>query len=379
MKKTILAYIFLSISFCSIGQKTFNLTVNIDKTIDTKKLQVYCDNGLNLIFPTDSFKNNSLSIKGKYYSKYVTVHMIYDANSSNAFYHEFWITDKKAIFYLKNKRDGDLFDSCKLVNAIDIAKANKKLSDNLKSYTIDELNNMGALWENKNQYKNRSTFDSLQREIFISMLKKISVYIKKHSNNYFYFWYFKDQFYGVSKTSFAKDTSLRLTIRDSLISIFPKKFISSFEGNQILQEIEVFLRPKINIPTPLFKVNDNNGNIIDITQYKGNYVLLDFWASWCPPCMRSMPLVKEIRKKYPPEKLLVIGINYDRDSTAFTKAVRNEQLNWSQVFDKDNAMMKLFGETPLPTWILINKEGVIIFNESGTDKLGNLINLLDSL
>lgn len=379
MKKIILAYIFLSVSFCSVGQKAFNLTVNIDKTIDARKLLIYCNNGANDIYATDSFKNNSLSIKGKYYSKYVTVHLIYDANSSNAFYHEFWITDKKAIINLKGKAGGDLFDNCRLVNAIDIYKANKKLSDNLKNYTIDELNNMSALWKNSDQYKNRSTFDSLQKERFISILKKSSVYIKKHNNNYFYFWYFIDQYYEGSKIMFAKDTSLRLTIRDSLISIFPKKFISSFEGEKILQEIEVFLRPKINIPTPLFKVNDIDGNIIDINQYKGKYVLLDFWASWCPPCMRSMPLLKEIRKKYPREKLLIIGINYDRDSTALTKAVRDEQLNWGQIFDKDNVMMKLFGETALPTWILINKEGVIIFNESGSDKPGKLINLLDSL
>lgn len=379
MKKVVLSYIFLSVSFCSIGQKAFNLTVNIDKTIDTKKLQIYCDNGENLIYPTDPIKNNFLSIKGKYYSKYVTVHMIYNANSSNAFYHEFWITDKKAIIDLKNKGVGDLFDNIRLANAIDIYKENKKLSDNLKNYTIDETNNMSALWKSIDQYKNRSTFDSLQKERFISILKKSSEYIKKHSNNYFYFWYFVDQYYEVSKTVFQKDTSLRLTIRDSLISIFPKKFISSFEGNKILQEINVFLRPKINIATPLFKVYDINGNVIDISRYKRKYILLDFWASWCPPCMRSMPLLKEIRKKYPLEKLLIIGINYDRDSTAFTNAVRNEQLNWTQVYDKDNVMMKLFGETPLPTWILINKEGIIIFNESGSDKTDKLIKLLNSL
>lgn len=378
MKKVIFFYIFLSVSFCSIGQKAFNLTVNIDKTIDTKKLQVYCDNGLNLIYATDSIKNNSLSIKGKYFSKYVTIHIIYNVNGSNASYHEFWITDKKAKIYLENKGEGGILDTCILVNAIDIYKENKKLFDNLKNYAIVELKNMSALWKNKDKYKDRSTFDSLQKERLISIMNKSCEYIKKHNNSYFYFWYFIDQYYELSKTLFKKDTSLRLTIRDSLISIFPQKFISSFEGKKILQEIEVFLRPKINIAAPLFKVNDISGNVIDIDRYKGKYVLLDFWASWCPPCMRSMPLVKEIRKKYPPEELLIMGINYDTDSTAFTNAVRNEQLNWSQVFDKDNVMMKLFGETALPTWILINKEGIIIFNEAGSDKLDKLIKLLDS-
>lgn len=379
MKKIILSYIFLSVSFCSIGQKTFNLTVNIDKTIDAKNLYIYCDNGKNLIYATDSIKNNSLSIEGKYYSKYVTVHLIYDANSSNAFYHEFWITDKKAIIYLENKGEGGVLDTCILVNAIDIYKSNKKLSDSLNNYIIEETNNMSALWKNSGQYKNRSTFDSLQKERIISIMKKSCEYIKKHNNNYFYFWYFIDQYYEVSKTLFQKDTLLRLTIRDSLISIFPKKFILSFEGKKILEEVEVFLRPKTNIATPLFKVNDMSGNVIDIGRYKGKYVLLDFWASWCVPCMRSMPQLKEIRKKYPSDKLSIIGINYDRDTTAFTNAVRNEQLNWSQVFDKDNVMMKLFGETALPTWILINKEGIIIFNETGSDETDKLMKLIDGL
>ena len=379
MKQIIFFYTFLLISFYTIAQKTFHLTVNMDTTIDIKKLNIYCDNGQNLIFATDSVQNNFLSIKGKYYSKYVTVHIEYDVNSSNAFYHEFWIADKKAILSLKKEGDGELAYNFKSVNAIDIYKANKKLYDNLKKYIIEESNNMSDLWKNSNQYENPSKFDSLHREVFISMLKKSSVYIKMHKDNYFYFWYFIDQYYKGAKIIFPKDTSLRLAIRDSLVSIFPKKIVSSFEGNKILQEIEVFLRPKINIASPLFKVNDISGNIIDINQFKGKYVLLDFWASWCPPCMSSMPLLKEIYKKHPKEKLTIIGINYDRDSTAFTNAVRKEQLNWSQVFDKDNGMMKLFGESALPTWILIDKEGTIIFNESGSDKLDKLIKLFDDL
>lgn len=377
MKPITLIYIFLLFSSSSVAQKTFHLTVIIDKTIDIKKLNISCDNGKNMISATDSFKNNTLNITGEFYSKYVTVHMDYDANSSNAFYHEFWISDKKAIIYLKNNGVGDLFDNSRLINTIDILKENKKLFDNLKEFTIEELNKMNVLWENSNQYENRFTFDSLQREHFMSIMEKSSDYIKKHNNNYFYFWYFIHQYYEGSKIIFAKDTSLRLTIRDSLISIFPQKFITSFEGNKILQEIEVFLRPKINIATPLFKVNDMTGNLIDIDLLKGKYVLLDFWASWCPPCMRSIPILKEIYKKYPQEKLSIIGINYDKDSTAFANAVLKEQLNWSQVFDKDNVMMKLFGESALPTWILINKEGIIIFNESGSDKLDKLIKLLD--
>lgn len=377
MKQIIFLFLSLVVSFCSIGQKTFHLIVNVDTTIDTKKLHIFCENGMNSIYPTDSFKNNSLSMSGKYYSKYVTVHVDYDA-SSDAFYHVFWITDKKATINLKTIT-GDSFGDRKLVNAIDINKVNKELLDNLKNYTMEELNNMSALWKNSGQYKNRATFDSIQKGIFISMIEKSSEYIKKHNNDYFYFWYFTDQYYQVSKTLFAKDTSLRLTIRDSLISIFPKKFISSFEGENILREIEVFLRPKINIPTPLFKVKDINGTVLDIKQYRGKYVLLDFWASWCPPCMRSMPLLKEIRQKYPVEKLSIIGVNYDRDSTAFTNAVRKEQLNWDQVFDKDDVMMKLFGQTPLPTWILINEEGIVTFNESGSDKMDKLIKLLEAL
>lgn len=378
MKKAILSYILITLSFCSIGQKSFNLTVNIDRTIDPKKLLVYCDNWEKPIYASDTFRNNSLSIEGRFYSKYVTVHVIYDVKSSNAYYRDFWISDKKATLYLRNTGDGNLFDYRKSVHTIDIQKENKKRSDSLKNYTLNELKAMNNLWKHKEQYNNRLTFDSLHRQHFISLLNKSSEYIRKHGNNYFYFWYFIEQYYKISTILFQKDTALCLTIKDSLLSIFSKDIISSFEGNQILQEMAVFLRPKTHILAPQFRVTDTEGNVIDLGRNKGKFVLLDFWASWCPPCMRTIPQLKGIRGRYSVEKLLIVGVNYDKDSTAFAKVVLTEQFSWPQIFDKENLIKKLYGETALPTWILINKEGIVVFNESGSDKIDKLENLLES-
>lgn len=378
MKKAILSYILVTLSFCSIGQKSFNLTVNIDRTIDPKKLLIYCDNWEKPIYASDTFRNNSLSIEGRFYSKYVTVHVIYDVKSSNAYYRDFWISDKKATLYLRNTGDGNLFDYSKSVHTIDIQKENKKRSDSLKNYTLNELKAMNNLWKHKEQYNNRLTFDSLHRQHFILLLNKSSEYIRKHGNNYFYFWYFIEQYYKISTILFQKDTALCLTIKDSLLSIFSKDIISSFEGNQILQEMAVFLRPKTHIPAPQFRVTDTEGNVIDLGRNREKYVLLDFWASWCPPCMRTIPRLKEIRERFTSEKLLIVGVNYDKDSTAFAKVVLTEQFSWPQIFDKENLIKKLYGETALPTWILINKEGIVVFNESGSDKIDKLENLLES-
>jgi thiol-disulfide isomerase/thioredoxin len=132
-----------------------------------------------------------------------------------------------------------------------------------------------------------------------------------------------------------------------------------------------------------FTAKDMNGNDLTLSSFKGKYVLIDFWASWCVPCRKSTPHVKELYSLYKAKGLEVIGVSDDdKDTTAWEKAVAKDGtgiwrnvlrgLDWEKVRKNEkneNDISQKFGVVSLPTKILIDPNGVIIGRyDKGTEE-----------
>ena len=116
------------------------------------------------------------------------------------------------------------------------------------------------------------------------------------------------------------------------------------------------------------------GETIQLSDYKyKTYVLLDFWASWCILCLKEMPKMKEICKKYQSKDLTIIGISLDKDKNSCCKAIQRHQLNgWPQVLSigqedensdnsvKESALSETYGCTEIPFYVLIDKDGKVV-------------------
>jgi len=107
-----------------------------------------------------------------------------------------------------------------------------------------------------------------------------------------------------------------------------------------------------------FSLPDNKGTMYALSQDKGKYVLLDFWASWCGPCRASFPLIASLEEKHK-SWLNVVGISLDDNEPAWRKALEQENASWRMVLDVKGEIASQYAVQAIPCLILIDPEGKI--------------------
>lgn len=127
-----------------------------------------------------------------------------------------------------------------------------------------------------------------------------------------------------------------------------------------------WLAIKKNNLAPNFTAEDINGEIVSLSRLRGKYVLLDFWATWCGPCMEEVPFINKIRSDYPVSKLAVIGVSSDNNYNKFLKGVLVNKMNWTHIYDNER-INTLYGADALPTTYLIDEKGIIVFSSKEDD------------
>lgn len=135
------------------------------------------------------------------------------------------------------------------------------------------------------------------------------------------------------------------------------------QGFLQLIEREIGVAKKIGKPFEDFKVKDLNNKELTLSSYKGKIVLIDFWATWCGPCMKEMPNVIETYKKFHSQGFEIIGISLDQDETKLKKVLKDKEMTWRQYFDGKgwgNLLAKKYGIQSIPATYLIGPDGKII-------------------
>ncbi len=98
---------------------------------------------------------------------------------------------------------------------------------------------------------------------------------------------------------------------------------------------------------------------VSLEQYRGKVVVVDFWASWCPPCLTAMPALDGLRKEFPSSQFQVVAINVDSDPDKGRAMLRRLEVGYPSASDPEGRLPERFGVGTMPTSYLIDRDGVI--------------------
>ena len=129
-------------------------------------------------------------------------------------------------------------------------------------------------------------------------------------------------------------------------------------------------------PAPAFEVKTISGETFSLATLKGKPVLLDFWATWCRPWRRSMPVLEKISIEFKNSDLVILGVNTGEDREVVEEFLKKAQFEYPAVLSGESGILESYKVTAYPTFILIGRDGKIVANEvgfGGEDQLRQMI------
>lgn len=130
-------------------------------------------------------------------------------------------------------------------------------------------------------------------------------------------------------------------------------------------------------PAPEIRLPDTEGNIVSLSSFRGKYVLVDFWASWCKPCRDENPNVVSAYKKFRSKNFTILGVSLDQRREAWVNAIVTDELNWAHISDLKfwgSEVVPLYGIQGIPYNVLVDPKGQVIAENLRGNRLHSTLN-----
>jgi len=218
-----------------------------------------------------------------------------------------------------------------------------------------------------NGSKSNDEYDEFE-EIAKKGYDKIGKWISDHP--------FSDAALSIMGTTLYKTASP--DVCTNWLSLFDESMKQRPMYAHVMKQIEVRRETSDGAGAPVFNLPDTDGKMVSLKDFKGKYVLIDFWASWCGPCKGEVPFLKEAHQKYKKKDLVVISISSDKKKEAWLSAIEHEKMDWLQLNSHGSDVSNKYGVSGIPHIVLIDKKGNIVASGlRGESILGEIENLIN--
>lgn len=155
-------------------------------------------------------------------------------------------------------------------------------------------------------------------------------------------------------------------------------FVSCIATTLMAQDLDsLYARDLLTVGTVAPELTDAEGNAISMVKYRGHYIVLDFWASWCPDCRKDMPQMKELYTQYSGKGVQFLGISFDTTREALDNYLQKEAIAWPQVTElkkmKESKMAQAYHIKWIPSIYVIDPNGKVLLATVEIEKLKSLL------
>ncbi len=162
----------------------------------------------------------------------------------------------------------------------------------------------------------------------------------------------------------------------ALMPLLSEKVKQSAFVKQINNALVLDAKTAKGQPAPLFSMADSDGKMINLADFRGKYVLIDFWASWCGPCRKENPNVVNAYRKYHDKGFEILGVSLDTKKDAWLGAIKADGLTWNHVSDLKgwaNAAAAVYGVKSVPASFLIGPDGKVVAKDLRGEELHKML------
>jgi len=202
--------------------------------------------------------------------------------------------------------------------------------------------------------KDTAQLDSLRKERGARQHRMLTEYIKTHPSSYV----------AVLELDiwFSYDPADAADLEE-LYNGLDEHIRTSYTGKIVKGTLDAAKKTAVGQAAPEFAQADVKGKSVALSSFKGQYVLIDFWASWCGPCREENPAVLKAWQRYHSKGFAILGVSLDEQKDKWLEAIKKDGLNWTQVSDLKgwkNSAALLYGVSGIPMNFLLDKNGKII-------------------
>jgi peroxiredoxin/uncharacterized protein YktA (UPF0223 family) len=358
MKKLLLVAV-LAIAFFACKQKSFKIEGSIDGVTEGQAILKNIQNGMPTTLDTVAIVDGKFTFTGS--EEEPQLYLIFIDNNR-----------MPVVFFGENK---NITITASVENINDAVVEGSPITDIYNAFVAD-VPGKARMEEIQNEYQ--QAMGTGNQEKMMSLREEVTELMEEQ----------KAYFLNFVKANTTNVVGANMAIQAAKEFDFEefKELVTQFEANlgdhMYVADLKKVLDPlekaavaekatAIGEVAPDFTLESVNGKEVSLSSLKGNYLLVDFWASWCKPCREENPNVVKAFNEFKAKGFDILSVSLDRDSSAWKKAIEEDGLTWSQVIDGSGDIASTYGVSSIPFTLLLDKEGKIIAKNLRGEELVN--------